>query len=339
MAVIKDNAYGIGSKIMLKILKESNVKWIVYNKYQEYIVDSLYNQAFNILILEGISRINSPSYSNNLYYSVNSIYDVNVIKNIKTKVNIHIQIDSGMNREGINNKAEFINVMKILKNNKNINIDGIYTHFSSEDSDFIFYDKELCKFKEYLKDYSFNNIHTVATPSLNKEIIGNMVRIGLALYGYGNRYITLKPSISYTCNLIKKYKVLKGEYIGYNKKYKAEEDLVVGLVDIGYSDICDILYLSSNNTRYYTIGSSCMNHMFIKLDNEINNLTRLNVLSKNDIISINNNNWYHILMSIRSVPKNYIRRDNYDISIVYQRTSKTYQEYRVRRRSNKTIST
>ena len=335
IAVIKDNAYGIGSKMMLSILKNSDVRWIAYNKYNEYLKDIEYNNEFKILIFESIRKIKTLSFNENLYYSVNDYEDALYIKDIKRKLNVHIQIDVGMNREGISDILECDRIIKTLITNKYINIDGIYTHFSSEIDDYTTYENELSKFYNYLYLFKFNNIHTAATSSLHKNIIGNMVRCGIAMYGYGNYHLNLEPSISYYCNIIKTFKLTKGSYIGYYKSYKAICDEMVSVVDIGYSEISHIKYLSDlSNNRYFIIGTPCMNHMFIKVDEKINNITRLNVLSKNDIISIRNNNWHNILMSIRNVPKNYIRRSNYDISSVYQTTNQKNKRLTIRRRSN-----
>ena len=335
MAVIKDNAYGIGSKKILELLKKSNVKWIVYNKYSEYIKDIKYNSDFKILILESIKNIKSFICNDSIYYSVNDLDDALYIKDINRNINIHIQVDVGMNREGIKDILECDKVIKILLNNNNINIDGIYTHFSSDVDDYITYNNEKNIFNKYLMLFKFNNVHSAATSSLHKNILGNMVRFGIGLYGYGNYHLKLNPSINFNCNIIKIFNLNKGNYLGYHKTYKAKKDELIAVLDIGYSDILNILYLSDNlNNKYFVVGKPCMNHMFVRIDNENNNITRLNVLSKNDIISNRNNNWYQILMSIRNVPKNYIRRSNYDISIVYQRTNKKNKKLTIRRRSN-----
>ena len=88
IAVIKDNAYGIGSKMMLSILKNSDVRWIAYNKYNEYLKDIEYNSEFKILIFESIRKIKTLSHNENLYYSVNDYEDALYIKDIKRKISL-----------------------------------------------------------------------------------------------------------------------------------------------------------------------------------------------------------------------------------------------------------
>ena len=45
---------------------------------------------------------------------------------------------------------------------------------------------------KYIKLKNFKIIHANATKSLHKELIGNMVRVGMALYGYHQPYLSLK---------------------------------------------------------------------------------------------------------------------------------------------------
>ena len=40
-----------------------------------------------------------------------------------------------------------------MAKNPNIIIEGIYTHFSSNDNEYEYYNKQVSKFKEYLKLY------------------------------------------------------------------------------------------------------------------------------------------------------------------------------------------
>lgn len=333
MIVLKNNAYGIGSKKIIKILKECNVKWIVYNTYDEYQKDKEYLGGFKILILSSV-LINQIECDENLYYSINNYKDVMNVLNVKKKINVHIQVDTGMNRVGIRSIDVYKKILNDLIKNENINIDGIYTHFGSNYDEYEYYNKQINKFIEYVKLYNFKNIHSAATSSLHKNIYGNLVRVGLAIYGYGNPYIGLHPSIKYTTKLINQFILLPNETLGYNQGYIANKNTLVGVVPIGYNDITNIDYLYYNNIKLQIIGNRCMNHTFIKLPYKINNLSSLLVLPKSDIIYKEEYNWYYILTSIKNIKKIYIRRFNYDIPTIFKRTNKKNRKYVIRGRSN-----
>lgn len=48
--------------------------------------------------------------------------------------------------------------------------------------------KTIREFQEISKIGHFSIIHANATKSLNKELVGNYVRVGMALYGYHQPY-------------------------------------------------------------------------------------------------------------------------------------------------------
>ena len=341
MAVLKDNAYGISSNKMIEILYKCNVKWIVYNTYKEYLKDKtlIIKRHLNVLILESITQKMINDNYKNLYLSINSKDDfLNNETYITKPLNIHLQIDTGMNRMGIRNIDEAKEIISLIAKNKNINLDGIYTHFSSSDNEYEYYYRQLHKFKKCLKLYPFKNIHSAATSSLNKKIIGNMVRIGLALYGYGNKTLNLLPSISYVSRIINSFKVLPNESIGYDQKFVTKEEGYISVVPIGYYDISGVSHLIINKQKIPIVGKTCMNHLFLFSKNENKKSSQLLVLSKNDIIGRVKYNWYQILISLKNTPKNFIERGSYDISTIFKRTKKTHQEYQLRRRSYQNLS-
>ena len=94
-----------------------------------------------------------------------------------------------MNRLGIRSIEECKKIINILKTNKFIEIEGLYTHFSTSIDNLIDYNKQCDLFKEYINLYNFKIIHSAATSSLNKNIIGNFVRVGLGIYGFSNAVI------------------------------------------------------------------------------------------------------------------------------------------------------
>lgn len=331
MVVQKSNAYELNSQKIIPLLKEEKIKWIVYNKYIEYLKDKEILDGFNILIMESVTLKNTKLP---VTHTINNLDDALLISEINHKIKVHLQVDTGMNRIGIRSLEEANKIISILSKSPNIIIEGIYTHFSSNDNEYEYYNKQVSKFKEYLKLYPFKIIHSAATPSLTKEITGNMVRVGMAIYGYGNHNLDLHPSISFRVPVINSFKVKDKDFVGYNQKFKVTTPGYISVIPLGYDDIIGISELTKNSIRYSIVGKVCMNHLFIFSKHKINNLTKLNVLSKNDIISYEKYDWYLIITSMKKIPKNYLRRSNYDLPKVFNRTNQAYQKYQFRKRSN-----
>lgn len=334
MAVVKSNAYGLGTEGVLKILKECHVKWLVYNTYHEYQKDQKLLQGFYVLILESPTIQMLKNKNSQLCFSINQVEDAKKVGKLTQKVCVHFQIDTGMNRIGIRSLEEMRKCLKYLDKKENISIDGIYTHFASDEKEQVYYEKQCQKFLEFVNMYPFHHIHSAATASLHKNIVGNMVRVGLGMYGYGNSFLPLFPSVSMYVHPIHYFEVPKNEPIGYGQSYRTTQKSHIAILPIGYDDICEIHHVFDKKRKMPIIGRICMNHMHILVDEEIKKITRLLVLSKHDIIDTKEYNWYHILTSLKYVPKCYIRRGDYDLPSIFETTNWANQTFAFRKRSN-----
>lgn len=233
--------------------------------------------------------------------------------NIKSKLNIHIKIDSGMNRLGFKNKNEVKEAYDKINNNENLYLEGIFSHFATIGVFDKYFDKQVENFKELtslidLKTIPIVHLGSSVTMLAHPKIdFTTGIRMGIVMYGYNvsptssnkgvknilrnlrNRYYQKKYNISETYSNVKidlypamtmKTKltqiknVKKGEVIGYGASYKAEEDIIIGILPIGYSNGIGKLnngrYVIINNKKYYVLGELGMNMMMIKLDENVN---------------------------------------------------------------------
>ena len=336
MAVVKSNAYGLDSRKIIPILKKQNINFFVFEKYKEYkkCKDILINNK--VLILESCN-----SYDNNdsIRYSINSLIDAYNIKNIKHKINVHLRVDTGMNRLGLRGINELKKAIAVLETNELINIEGIFTHFSSDEFESNYFEKQLNEFKNMIKTKNYQIIHANATKNLHKEIVGNYVRVGIALYGYHNPYIKLLRTVSLNTKPINVFKTNKKTKLGYNQTSSYNE--TIGVLEYGYNDLdfSNLHYIYKKNKKYKLISKSCMNHTHFYADDKINYLSWLSILPTNGIIRDSkdynyNINWYHLLTSMKDVPKNYIRRSNYDIPKILKYNGQKSLKCGIRKRSS-----
>lgn len=323
IAVVKSDAYGLNSLKIIPLLKKMNVNMFAFEKYTEYEKCAKILKDSKVLIMESIKVNNVIKSPKNVVFSINSLKDAILVKDIRKRQEFHIRVDTGMNRQGIRSIYEFKKAIELLEANEFIKIEGLYTHFSSNILEEKYYQKQLKNFKKYIKLKNFKIIHANATKSLHKELIGNMVRVGMALYGYHQPYLSLKRIVSLKekpCSVFKKKAVDRIGYFQLNSSCKA-----VGVLPIGYNDINldNIEYIYEKDKKYKLIGKSCMNHTHFEADDKINYLSWLSILPTNDIISSSDDyknkiNWYLVLTSLKSIPKNFIRRSNYDIPKIFK---------------------
>ena len=162
-----------------------------------------------------------------------------------TQVPVHVEIGTGMGRTGVH-PYKIEKYLKAL--NKNIKVEGIYTHFSSADIDDEYSKKQLQSFniavekaKEIIGDLKY--IHAAASNALLNypEARFNLVRPGIILYGYAGeedtfKKIDLKPIAEFKAKVTFLKEVPEGTSIGYSRSYITTRQTKVANVPIGYAD-------------------------------------------------------------------------------------------------------
>lgn len=256
--VIKANAYGHGDREVAKIL----------GPYVDYFqVDSIEEAErvrtvtknpiliFGYLNDDGIKRainINAIISGFDLLHVLRINYISGLLKN-KTK--IHVPIDSFLGREGIMpNQVE--NFIMEIKKMKNIDLDGVYSHFANiEDTmNRTHAEKQIevyHKCVEIIRENGYKNIktHISATSGIlvyeKGDYNHNIVRLGIGLYGlwpsdhleYLNRKkIILKPILRWVTH-IAQIKILPPNHpIGYGLTHITKKYTKIAVVPQGYAD-------------------------------------------------------------------------------------------------------
>ena len=267
IAVVKSNAYGLGAKKIVKTLLKQNVQYFFFNKFNEYLVikDLLFDK--NVIIFESLSYDKILKYyTENIILTINSYNDFLIYQSTKMKIRTHLQVDTGMNRIGFSCLDDVKKIIELCP--PNILIEGIYTHYASSCDEYDYFEKQQERFKKYLSLYDFKIIHSNASSSLHKNIIGNMVRVGIGLYGYHTK-LQLKKSVFGTTKIINAFWSYPNMLIGYHGKYISKTREYIGVVDIGYYDSNLVNKVYIDNKKYMFVGKTCMNHAYITIDDKI----------------------------------------------------------------------
>ena len=146
MPVIKANAYGTHINKRIDIINNFNIVAVALANEALELRNLGYNK--DIFILNGpytdeIDKI----LDNNIVFGLSSVELLEVLLNYNKKVRVHLEIETGMNRTGINVK-DLDKFIKKIKTNKNIIVEGIYTHLSSADYDTEYTNRQISLFKE-----------------------------------------------------------------------------------------------------------------------------------------------------------------------------------------------
>lgn len=307
IAMVKGDAYGHGS-FVVKTLIDSGFNYLAASSLKECLQIRKYTNA-PILCTEPIDlKYIDDITNNNITITIHNIEYLKKLIELNSNVKVHFKIDSGMNRLGFKSKEEFNNAVSLI--NDNIIFEGIYSHFSTTGIIDKTWDNQVKKFKNIISDINLEDkiVHFASSFSLlshPKIDVCNGFRIGSVIFGintsisYGNsfkdilrkirnRYFQKKNNLSLvytnidlnvkTClslysKVIEVKNVNKGEYIGYSESYKAETNIKVAIVDIGYKDGIG----RKNNNRkvlingklYDVIGDIEMCMILVKVDDNV----------------------------------------------------------------------
>ncbi|MCM8796574.1 MAG: alanine racemase [Candidatus Omnitrophica bacterium] len=161
------------------------------------------------------------------------------------KVNVHIKVDTGMGRVGVMPQEAERMVEKINKLHF-INIEGIFTHLASADTDkdFTFYQIDI--FNQLIQRLRNKGIAVPLIHSANsigtinyKNSHFNMVRPGLVIYGLYPKKglkINLKAVLSLKTKVVFIKRVPAGYSISYGRTYFTKKPTTIVTIPIGYGD-------------------------------------------------------------------------------------------------------
>lgn len=269
-AVIKADAYGHGIKNIAEILKNS-ANFFATENLNEALEFRKFNKLARVLILSHCSNY-KIAIKNNISITVDSIVQLSELARFNMPVNVHIKINTGMNRLGVDKKQEFVEMIKFISNNCNIILEGVFTHFLDS------FDKKVVN-KQFRQFKTFVNL-LPNTKNIILHVGGgnlcftklpdyvNYVRVGLSLYGYGASCV--KPALYIKSKIIKIHDIKKNQYVGYDQYFKALNKMRVAVVPLGYADglsrtLQDNLYVSCGEASCKVIGKICMDMFMIDI--------------------------------------------------------------------------
>jgi alanine racemase len=290
MPILKANAYGHGLVRVAQLYEELKADYLGVAVVEEGILLREMGIKIPILVLGGVWGNQIPLFlKHKLSITASSTDKLKQIdetaKQMKTKAIVHLKIDTGMERIGVH----YYNAEKFLEaaySYKNINIEGIYSHFATAESqDLTFTKLQLERFNEVLEYY---NKHSIKPPLRHISNSGailqmpeanlDMVRPGIMLFGVYpsdriKKTVTVKPALTWR-SLVVYFKVIKaGSPVGYGLTWKTDHNIRAVTVPVGYGDG----YLRSmshkakillNGKLYPVVGNISMDQIVVNIEND-----------------------------------------------------------------------
>lgn len=252
IAVVKANAYGHGSIEVARILYQNGVDFFAVSYLEEALEIRRAGIRSSILLFSPVideEKI-QLAIENKITLVITSVLDCNLIdkvsRQLKSTVTVHLKVDTGLGRFGIN-EEELVDICHTLLDNPHVYMEGIFTHMAEANNE-KYTLKQFEEFKQIIEDLDNNNIKIPVKHCANSTVFLkypsmhlDAVRIGTLLSGQfpvgdmPHPFILSDP-FSFKTKVIAVRTLKKGSLLGYFRTYRLKQDAKVAVIPIGFND-------------------------------------------------------------------------------------------------------
>jgi alanine racemase len=295
-AAVKANAYGHGLKEIVSLLNNEKIDYLAVHTIDEAADARRYGWQKNILCVGYIPLCDLDfAFDFDLEPTVYNIETVKTLgkitKDRERKISIHLKIETGTNRQGVE-KSKVKKFIGEIKKYPGLTLKGVSTHFANieDTTDHTYANYQLKLFKDIVADIRKLGarpklLHTACSAALllfeNTKL--DLVRPGIALYGLwpsketylsyrlegGSNYI-LSPVLSWKTRVAQIKDVPRNSYIGYGCTYRTTSRTKLAVLPVGYYDgydrgLSNLSYVLIKGKRAPVRGRVCMNLMMVDI--------------------------------------------------------------------------
>ena len=290
MAMVKAFSYGSGSFEIANVLQYHKVDYLAVAYADEGVELRRAGIKTPIMVMNPDEQSFDAILKHNLepeIYNFRSLALLeeatrsNIIPDNKP-VKIHLKLDTGMHRLGFTPDEIELLIGRLLLIDR-IHVQSVFSHLaSSEDStDDDFTRKQIKGFQQMAEQIKASTDHPIDMHILNSAGISrfpeaqfDMVRLGISLYGIASskedqEKLEHVSRLKSTISQIKK--IARGDTVGYNRSWTADEPKTIGIIPVGYADGLN-RRLSNGNGKIFIrgkaapiIGNVCMDMCMVDL--------------------------------------------------------------------------
>ena len=211
-----------------------------------------------------------------------------IASNEGTVVNVHIKVDTGMGRVGVQ-PMDALAFVRMIGRFKNLNLKGIFSHFSCADEvDKTFAKKQVEIFDRLVREIETSGVRIPKRHMANSAAIldlpesyFDLVRPGIMIYGLYpsnevSHSIELKSAMTFMTKVMFVKWVPSGSSISYGRTFTTQKETLVATLPVGYADGYSRLLLGRGEVlikgyRVPLIGRVCMDMCMVDVS-EVENV-------------------------------------------------------------------
>lgn len=287
MSVVKSNAYGHDLVPFAKEMKKQGADYFGVDTAVEGLALREAGIKTPILVLgHTLPGLIKKSASKNISITVSNFEILNQIAKAIIPVSIHIKADTGMHRQGFFER-DIPKVLRFLNKNKNIKVEGLYTHFAKAKNPAFpqYTQKQLKNFNKWIEEFKKAGykpiVHASATSGtiLFPEAHFDMVRVGIGMYGlwpseevrkFAHKRLLFKPALSWKTVVGEVKDLPKGVGVGYDLTETTQKKTRIAVCPIGYwhgfpRALSSVGYVLVGGKRVRVIGRISMDMIVVNV--------------------------------------------------------------------------
>ncbi|KGX86504.1 alanine racemase [Pontibacillus litoralis] len=288
MAVVKADGYGNGAVRVAEAALEAGADYLAVAFADEAIELREAGVEADILLLgytpeESMEAVIKHDITVTIFTNESLQAVIRVAERLGKKPRIHIKVNTGMNRLGVQSKEKLLQLATRAQQSEAVYLEGVFTHFADADNEDPSYtEKQFAKFKQmlhYLEAHHIlipikhcaNSAATIAFPSMHLD----MVRVGVSIYGlypatHLQDKIKLTPTMTLKTTIASIQLVSANEPISYGCSYYTKRNSTIATVPIGYADgisrqLSNKGHVTVNGQKVRIVGKVCMDQMMIDI--------------------------------------------------------------------------
>ena len=286
MAVVKADGYGHGAETVARAALRGGANNLGVATVQEGL--ELRQAGINCPILVLGNLTNSEELRAcldwDLMPTISSMREAFVCEQLAEdnggQISVHLKVDTGMARLGCD-RQNALSLIKTIQSYKHVFLEGVYSHLAlADDQSSPVNDLQLTRFNDLVRklktvgyDFCFhlaNSAGTLRDTSLHFD----MVRVGLALYGYSpiklarkNDFV-LQPALSVKARVTLIREVPQGVGVSYGHRFITKRPTRLAVVGIGYADginraLSGKILVLINSQQLPQVGSITMDQLVL----------------------------------------------------------------------------
>ena len=170
-----------------------------------------------------------------------------VAHDLGREIVVHIKVDTGMTRLGVlpEDVSAFVETVAALPG---IRVEGFFSHMATSDTDVDFAMEQGERFQALLKQldaagHHFRYVHMENSAAVMRQLpfAGNLVRVGMALYGLyplsrDETDVELRPALSFKTRVAQVKSVPAGTSVSYGRHFMTDRPSRIAILPVGYGD-------------------------------------------------------------------------------------------------------